>query len=41
MTFPKDGPDALMKGYRDPENLMGETGLLERAMQVEITFPYF
>jgi putative transposase len=45
MTIPKDLLDALMKGYKNPEDLIGETGLLkqltkqllERAMQAEMT----
>ena len=45
MTIPKDVLDALMKDYKNPEDLIGETGLikqltkqlLERAMQAEIT----
>ena len=45
MTIPKDLLDALMKDYKNPEDLIGETGLLkqltkqllERAMQAEIT----
>ncbi len=45
MTIPKDVLDALMKDYKNPEDLIGETGLLkqltkqllERAMQAEMT----
>jgi len=45
MTIPKEVLDALMKGYKNPEDLIGESGLLkqltkqllERAMQTEIT----
>jgi len=45
MTIPKDLLDALMKDYKNPEDLIGETGLLkqltkqllERAMQAEVT----
>ncbi len=41
MTIPNDLLDALMKDYKNPENLIGETGLLkqllERAMQTEMT----
>lgn len=45
MTIPDDMLDALMKNYKNPEDLLGETGflkqltkqLLERAMQAEIT----
>ena len=45
MTIPKELLDALMKDYKNPEDLIGETGLLkqltkqllERAMQVEMT----
>ena len=45
MTIPNDLLDALMKDYKNPEDLIGETGLLkqltkqllERAMQAEIT----
>jgi len=45
MTIPKDLLDALMKDYKNPEDLIGETGLLkqltkqllERAMQAEMT----
>lgn len=28
MTIPKDLLDALMKDYKNPEDLIGETGLL-------------
>ena len=45
MTIPNDLLDALMKDYKNPEDLIGETGLLkqltkqllERAMQAEMT----
>lgn len=45
MTIPKDLLDALMKDYKKPEDLIGESGLLkqltkhllERAMQAEMT----
>jgi putative transposase len=45
MAIPKDVLDALMKDYKNPEDLIGETGLLkqltkqllERAMQAEMT----
>ncbi len=45
MTIPKELLDALMKDYKNPEDLIGETGLLkqltkqllERAMQAEMT----
>ena len=45
MTIPKDLLDALMKDYKNPEDLIGESGLikqltkqlLERAMQAELT----
>jgi len=45
MTIPKDFLDSLMKGYKNPEDLIGENGLLkqltkqllERAMQAEMT----
>ncbi len=45
MTIPDDMLDALMKNYKNPEDLIGETGLLkqltkqllERAMQAEMT----
>jgi len=45
MTIPKDLLDALMKDYKNPEDPIGETGLLkqltkqllERAMQAEMT----
>lgn len=45
MAIPKDMLDALMKDYKNPEDLIGETGLLkqltkqllERAMQAEMT----
>ena len=45
MAIPDDLLDALMKDYKNPEDLIGETGLLkqltkqllERAMQAEIT----
>jgi len=45
MTIPDDLLDALMKDYKNPEDLIGETGLLkqltkqllERAMQAEMT----
>jgi putative transposase len=45
MTIPKDLLDALMKDYKNPEDLIGETGLLkqltkqllERAMQAEMS----
>jgi len=45
MTIPKDLLDALLKDYKNPEDLIGETGLLkqltkqllERAMQAEMT----
>jgi len=45
MTIPKDLLDALMKDYKNPEDLIGENGLLkqltkqllERAMQAEMT----
>jgi len=45
MTIPKDVLDALMRDYKNPEDLIGETGLLkqltkqllERAMQAEMT----
>jgi putative transposase len=45
MTIPNDLLDALMKDYKNPEDLIGESGLLkqltkqllERAMQAEIT----
>ncbi|SEA70039.1 Transposase, Mutator family, partial [Desulfuromusa kysingii] len=45
MTIPKDLLDTLMKDYKNPEDLIGETGLLkqltkqllERAMQAEMT----
>lgn len=45
MTIPDDLLDALMKEYKNPEDLIGETGLLkqltkrllERAMQTEMT----
>jgi putative transposase len=45
MAIPKDVLDVLMKDYKNPENLIGETGLLkqltkqllERAMQAEMT----
>ena len=47
MTIPDDQLDALMKEYRNPKDLIGETGLLkqltkqllERAMQAEMTEP--
>jgi len=43
--IPEDLLDALMKDYKNPEDLIGETGLLkqltkqllERAMQAEMT----
>ena len=45
MTIPDDLLDSLMKDYKNPEDLIGETGLLkqltkkllERAMQAEMT----
>jgi len=45
MAMPEDLLDTLMKDYRNPEDLIGETGLLkqltkqllERAMQAEMT----
>ena len=45
MTIPDDLLDSLMKGYKNPEDLIGETGLLkqltkqllERAMTAEMT----
>ncbi len=41
MTIPDDLLDSLMKDYKNPEDLIGETGLLkqllERAMQTEMT----
>jgi len=45
MTIPKEVLDSLMKDYKNPEDLIGETGLikqlikqlLERAMQAEMT----
>lgn len=45
MTIPNDLLDALMKDYKNPEDLIGETALLkqltkqllERAMQAEMT----
>jgi putative transposase len=45
MAIPEDLLDALMKDYKNPEDLIGETGLLkqltkqllERAMQAEMT----
>jgi hypothetical protein len=45
MTIPEDLLDALMKDYKNPEDLIGETGLLkqftkhyqERAIQAEMT----
>ncbi len=45
MTIPKELLDALMKDYKNPEDLIGKTGLLkqltkqllERAMQAEMT----
>ena len=45
MTIPKELLDSLMKDYKNPEDLIGETGLLkqltkqllERAMQAEMT----
>ena len=45
MAIPEDLLDALMKDYKNPENLIGETGLLkhltkqllERAMKAEMT----
>ena len=45
MTIPKELLDTLMQDYKNPEDLLGETGLLkqltkqllERAMQAEIT----
>jgi len=45
MAIPKDVLDALMKDYKNPEDLIGESGLLkqltkqllERAMQAEMT----
>ncbi len=45
MTIPKDVLDALMKDYKNPQDLIGESGLLkqltkqllERAMQAEMT----
>jgi putative transposase len=45
MTIPKDLLDSLMKDYKNPEDLIGESGLLkqltkqllERAMQAEMT----
>lgn len=45
MTIPNDLLDTLMKNYKNPEDLIGESGLLkqltkqllERAMQAEIT----
>lgn len=45
MTIPDEMLDALMKNYKNPEDLIGETGLLkqltkqllERAMQAEMT----
>ncbi|NIN61505.1 MAG: IS256 family transposase [Gammaproteobacteria bacterium] len=45
MTIPKDLLDSLMKDYKNPEDLIGENGLLkqltkqllERAMQAEMT----
>ena len=45
MTIPKEVLDALMKDYKNPEDLIGETGLLkqltkqllERVMQAEMT----
>ena len=45
MTIPDDLLDALMEEYKNPEDLIGETGLLkqltkqllERAMQAEMT----
>ena len=45
MTIPDDQLDSLMKDYKNPEDLIGETGLLkqltkqllERAMQTEMT----
>ena len=47
MAIPDDQLDALMKEYRNPKDLIGETGLLkqltkqllERAMQAEMTEP--
>nr|WP_156827053.1 transposase [Geopsychrobacter electrodiphilus] len=47
ITIPKDLLDALMKTYKKPEDLIGETGLLkqltkqllERAMTAEMTEP--
>ena len=44
MAIPEDLLDALMKDYKNPEDLIGETGLLkqltkkllERAMQAEM-----
>ena len=46
MTIPKEVLDALMKDYKNPDDLTGETGLLkqltkqllERAMQAELPF---
>jgi len=45
MAIPDDLLDALIKGYKNPADLIGETGLLkqltkqllERAMQAEMT----
>ena len=45
MAIPEDLLDALMKDYKNPEDLIGETGLLkqltkqllERAMKAEMT----
>ena len=45
MAIPEDLLNALMKDYKNPEDLIGETGLLkqltkqllERAMQAEMT----
>ena len=45
MAIPEDLLDALMKDYKNPEDLIGDTGLLkqltkqllERAMQAEMT----
>jgi hypothetical protein len=44
MAIPEDLLDSLMKDYKNPEDLIGETGLLkqltqqllERAMQAEM-----
>lgn len=37
MTIPKDLLDSLMKDYKNPEDLIGETGLLKQLIKRDTT----